>query len=523
MKNYKYFLYYLAIISMGCEPELLNTIPNDRITSEIFWKEESDAVSASNALYGFLEGLDKFQRDALSDIAHNNDQYGDYKAIEIGSYNGLNSIIESTWENYYKGIHAANYFLENVGRVTTTDPDFIARLSGEARVIRALSYLNLVAIYGDVPLVTQSLTIEESKNLVRTPKDQVWDFIEEELTSAAIDLPVIQEETGRITKGAALALKARAMLYANRFQKAANAAKEVMDLEAYSLYPSYENLFSEATENNSSVILDRQYIKNIEPNNIVGFFAPFSILSQGGVTVVPLKKIVDSYEMTNGKSIDDPSSGFDPYNPYENRDPRLGYSVYVPGSVLPNGEIFNSLPNSGTGDAWGSGYQISVTGFYVAKYIKTNEIQESDNNGVNIILLRYAEVLLTYAEAKIELDEIDSSVFDAINLVRQRSDVNMPIIEQPKSQDELRQIIRHERLVEFAFEGQRFFDIRRWNIAEQVVNQPILGMTYVDDNGELVTVDQPGYVRSFGIRDYLWPLPQKELDLNSNLVQNPGF
>lgn len=518
----KYITLFIILICIGCEPDLLETIPNDRITSDIFWKQEKDAIIASDALYTFLDGTEKLHRDAFSDIAHTNTQYGDYKAIEIGAYNALSPVVEAEWENKYKGIHAANYFLENVDKIPTNDEDLISRLTGEARFIRAIMYVDLVSIFGDVPLITKSLTISEVKNVVRTPSSQVWDFIDKELTDAASQLPVTPSEKGRITKGAALALKARAMLYAKRYQEAADAAKEVMELGVYSLYPSYENLFTYAAENNSGVILDKQFIKNVYPNNVFNLFAPFSLLSNG-VIVVPLKKIVDAYEMTNGKSIDDPDSGFDPYNPYDNRDPRLLYSIYVPGSILPNGEIYDSRPNSGTADAVGSNYQVSVTGFNIAKYINEEDTDELSNSGINIILIRYAEILLTYAEAKIELNQIDASVFDAINEVRQRPDVNMPVIEQPQSQDQLRQIVRHERMVELAFEGQRFFDIRRWDIAEQVLNKPINGITYVDNNGQLVTVDQPSFVRVFKRRDYLWPIPQKEIDLNEHLEQNPGY
>jgi hypothetical protein len=280
-------------------------------------------------------------------------------------------------------------------------------------------------------------------------------------------------------------------------------------------------MFSYAAENNDEVILDKEFVKDVYANDVMELFAPFSILSNG-VVVVPLKKAVDAYQMTNGKDINETGSGFDPYDPYKNRDPRLKYSVWTPGDILPNGAVFDSRPNSGTADAVGSNYQVSVTGFNVKKYYNTEDLSDLSNCGINIILIRYAEILLTYAEAKIELDQIDASVYDAINQVRQRPDVNMPPVSQPQTQAELRETLRHERMVELAFEGQRFFDIRRWGIAEEVFNVPIKGLTYVN-NGQLTTVDQPGVVRNFQQRDYLWPIPQKEMDLNKNLQQNTGW
>jgi hypothetical protein len=311
------------------------------------------------------------------------------------------------------------------------------------------------------------------------------------------------------------------MLFAKRYDKAAELSKAVIDMGVYSLYPSYQKLFSYAAENNSEVILDKEFVKNVYANDVLDLFAPFSILSNG-VTIVPLKKMVDAYEMTNGKNINEAGSGFDPYNPYVNRDPRLEYSVFVPGDILPTGQVFDSRPNSGATDAAGSNYQVSVTGFDVKKYINPEDITEFSNSGINIILIRYAEILLTYAEAKIELDQIDASVYAAINEVRQRPDVNMPVISSTQTQDVLRETVRHERMVELAFEGQRFFDIRRWGIAVDVINVPIEGLTYVD-NGQLATVVQPAFVRSFQQRDYLWPIPQKELDLNKNLKQSAGW
>ncbi|HXS57954.1 MAG TPA: RagB/SusD family nutrient uptake outer membrane protein [Hanamia sp.] len=520
--SFKYFILIFLVLGVGCKKDLLETIPNDRIVSSEFWKLEKDAIIASNAVYTFLDGTNAIEREMLTDIAHNNQVYSTIAAMEKGAFNAQNDVIAEEWANDYQGIRAANYFLENVDKVPSTNVELISSLKGEIRFIRAYLYSKLVSIYGNVPLVTKSISIEEGKNLVQSPASAVWDYIDKELTEAAEQLPEMQVEKGRITRGAALSLKARAMLYAKRYQDAADAAERVIDGGVYSIYPSYENLFTYAAENNPEIILNKEFVKNSYPNNICEILPPFSILSNE-MSVVPLKKIVDAYEMKNGKKITDPSGGFDPYNPYQNRDPRLLFSIYAPGSMLPNGKIFDSSPNSGTADALGSGYRPSVTGFNVRKYVNKEDIDEVNNSGINIILIRYAEVLLTYAEAKVELGQIDESVLEAINKVRQRGDVKMPVIAPGHTQDELREIVRHERMVELAFEGQRFFDIRRWNIANDVFNVPIQGMTY-SNNGQLITAKQESFVRSFNPqRDYLWPIPQKEMDLNKNLKQNPGW
>jgi hypothetical protein len=233
---------------------------------------------------------------------------------------------------------------------------------------------------------------------------------------------------------------------------------------------------------------------------------------------------VDAFETIDGKSITDPTSGFDPYNPYLKRDPRLRFSVYLDGDPLPSGITFRPIPTSGTADAIGSTYIASTTGFNIKKYLNPEDFANPSNSGINIILLRYAEVLLTYAEAKIELNQLDQTVYDAINAVRnKRDDVKLPNITAGLSQSALRTIVRHERQVELAFEGQRLFDIRRWKIAENVMVGPVYGITYVS-NGQLVTVQSVAFNRVFDkSRHYLWPIPQKERNLNPKLVQNPNW
>ena len=164
-----YISIFIVFISAGCNKDLLNTIPNDRITSDIFWTSDKDAVIASNALYTFLDGTEQLHRDVFSDVAHTNTQYGDYKAIELGSYNADNPVIEAEWTNDYKGIHGANYFLENIDKVVTTNTEKITHLTGEVRFLRAYFYVNLAFIYGNVPLITKSLTIDEARKVTQTP------------------------------------------------------------------------------------------------------------------------------------------------------------------------------------------------------------------------------------------------------------------------------------------------------------------------------------------------------------------
>jgi hypothetical protein len=509
----------------ACERDLLETIPNDRLAVDLFWKTEADAKLAVNSLYTDLDSTNLMSWEGMTDIAHTNTNFNVEAFIELGSYDATSSKIYGEWRRAYRGIRAANYFLENVDKVPSTNTTLINQYKGEAKTLRAYQYLKLASLFGSVPLVTSSITIDEGRALTTTPVEEIWNFVDKELTESAGLLPVTYAATdkGRVTRGAALGLLARASLYAGRYQKAADAADQVIKLGVYGLYDSYEKLFSYAAENSKEVIFDKQYLKDVYSNNVFAYLAPYSQKNSSS-NFVPTKVLVDTYETLGGKLISDPTSGYDPANPYLNRDPRLKFSIFLEGDVLPSGIKFQPRPTSGTSDAIGSTYIASTTGFNIKKYINTDDYANPSNSGINIILLRYAEILLTFAEAKIELNQIDPTVLSAINSVRNgRSDVKLPSI-TVTTQAALRDIVRRERTVELAFEGQRLFDIRRWKIAETVMVGPVYGITYPDNTGKLVTIQAVSSNRVFDkSRHYLWPIPQKERDLNPNLKQNPNW
>jgi hypothetical protein len=526
LTNFTYKALLIALTTTlsltSCDRDLLETIPNDRLSVDVFWKTENDAKLAVNALYTDLDGVNIVGWDALTDIAHTNQNFNIMAYIELGTHDATSSKIYDEWAAAYKGIRAANYFLENVDKIPSANTAVINQLKGEAKALRAYQYIKLIGLYGPVPLVTTSLSLEEGRAVVNTPVEQLWDYVDKELSEAAGLLPATYgaADKGRVTKGAALGLLARANLLAGRFQKAADAADQVIKSGTYGLYDSYEKLFSYAAENNKEVLLEKQFIKDTYSNNIFQTLAPYS-QKNGGSTFVPTKALVDTYETADGKKISDAASGYNPAKPYTNRDNRLKFSVYLEGDVLPSGIVFKPQPTSGTADAIGSTYIASTTGFNIKKYMNTEDYANPGNSGINIILLRYAEVLLTYAEAKIELNQIDASVFAAINTVRNgRSDVKQPSVTSG-SQAELRDLVRRERTVELAFEGQHLFDIRRWKTAEKVIPGPVYGITYTNAQGQLVTVEAVAVNKIFDVaRHYLWPIPQKEINLSPTLKQN---
>ena len=249
-KTFKYILFSTAAaFTLGaCDNDLLESVPNDRLFEDLFWKSEGDAKLAVNSIYNDLDSTNIISWDGVTDIAHTNQSFNVEAYIEAGSYDATSSKILNEWRRAYRGIRSSNYFLENVDKVPSTNTALINQLKGEARVLRAYQYIKLAGLFGPVPLVTSTLTIDEGRTLSNTPVEEIWNFVEKELTESAALLPATYgaADQGRVTKGAALGLLARADLYAGRYQQAAAAADQVIKLGVYGLYESYEKLFSYA-------------------------------------------------------------------------------------------------------------------------------------------------------------------------------------------------------------------------------------------------------------------------------------
>jgi hypothetical protein len=523
-KFLKLFILTFVVLALSCKKDILNTVPTDRISSEIYWNTEADARNAVNSIYPLLDATNLLILDGITDIGHTNTVFTAEYTIENGQYDATHSRIQTEWTNGYRGIYLANYLLENIDRIPSTNTVLINQFKGEARALRAYFYMKLAGLYGDVPLVLTNLTPAEGKVIPRTTASEVYDFISTEFSEAAALLPVTYPaaDKGRMSRGAALALKARASLWAGRFQAAADAAKQVMDLNVYNILPEYGKLFTLAAENNVEVVFDKQHLAGTYTHGTFAFMGPYSQKSSGS-NFVPTAALIDLYTMKNGLPISDPASGFNPASPYLNRDPRLKFTSYVDGDPLPSGILFRPAPGSGGADEVGKTQYNTTTGFSVKKYCSAEDYALPNASGLNITLLRFAEVLLTYAEAKIELNQIDASVYDAINRIRTRSDVGLPTLAAGLTQAELRSVVRRERTLELAWEGWHLFDIRRWKTAETVMPGKVYGITYYN-GATLVTIEVPSVVKSFNAaKHYLWPVPQNEKILNPALGQNPGW
>ena len=516
----------VTIVVAACDDSFLDTEPPDEVSDAIFWTQQKDAELAVNALYQLYQegGTNRtnwiaYQLEALSDNAWAQKSFDNWYSIGQGAATPLNGNFEDFWADSYRSIRRANEILANIDDIPQMDPALKERLIGETRFHRAFHYMYLSNLYGDVPLILEPLDeIDDATSATRTPRSEILTQVYADLDAAAAVLPVSYppEQYGRATRGAALAYRARAALWANDWSTVVSATQAVMDLGVYSLEDDYHDLTRYAGDESEEIIFADRRAQTVRPQGAFGDYGPRSF--QGGSTFTPLRSLVDDYYMIDGLPIDE-SPLFDPDDPYANRDPRMYSTLLYPGATF-DGVVYNSLPSSPTPDQVRSDFNATATGYQFIKYVNPEDKNDRGNSGVDYILMRYADVLLMYAEAKIELNQIDQSVYDAINAVRERA--GMPTISGPHTQEELREIVRHERRIELAFEGLRLFDIRRWGIAQEVMEGQQFGIDYVDGSGNLQTI--PADFRAFDPgRDMLWPIPQKEMDLNPGLGQNPGY
>jgi hypothetical protein len=498
MKRIKHYIVFLGAASLilftACD-SLLDVDPSDRYSTKTFWKTEEHAKAGLTGCYRALHpwrAVHFYEFDMITANAMPYNEANGTQAIGKGEHLSITPLIDLLWDNCYAGIGRTNTFLDNIDGVTMDD-NLRSRMTGEAKFLRAFFYFNLVDKYGGVPLITDTPNSEKHATLPRSAKEDVVEQILKDLTEASSVLPnaYTGSDLGRATKGAALALKARVLLYNERWSEAAETAKAVMDLDVYSLFDDYRYFSSEANKHNVEVIFDvESSLPDFQTTNDQDIFR----LNRPA----PLKELVDQYQMKDGKSIWE-SPLYDPEKPYENRDPRLHYTITVIGYPY-NGKLITKQ-------------DVMTTGFGSKKYTTYRddvEIPLVERSAFNAILIRYAEVLLTYAEARNEAAGPDASVYDAINQIRGRKGVEMPDVQTGLTKEELRKAIRLERRIELAMEGIYYSDILRWKTAE------------IENNGTMHDADNVAIViRKFRPdRDYLWPIPYNQTVLNPNLKQN---
>jgi len=544
--NKLFIVVLTAVVISGCRK--LDIAPTNDFSSLTFWKVDANVYNALYNNYHLISnsGL-YFNAEAYSDNAVT--LAGDPGIIPSGSANSATPTFANNWSYYYSSIKSCNGFLANIGQNTTLPKATIARLIAETRFMRAYQHFNLTNWYGGVPLVTDDITPAEAQVIARTPKATVIAFVLSELAAVIPDLPSQDQlaagENGRITKGAALALEARVLLYqGNRMADVVTICQELMTnpttYGTYSLNPNYSDLFSSATVNktNHETILSLQYVPTVVTWNNFWDFAPVSV--GGRVSqMAPTQELVNDYIMMNGDSITNAGSGYDETNPYVNRDPRLaatvvydGYAWNNEGSIngpsktiyiKPGSDPSDSQTNPNGPDEYVSGRQSSSpTGYYYRKYFDPNA-QIGYVSGLNLHLFRYAEILLDYAEAENSLGQMNAAIWNStIGALRARAGFTDPGALTYPGPGDITNIIRRERRAEFAMEGLRIDDIRRWKTAQTVLNGYAHGARF---SGDLSTDN--GYIRAqkrqFTQTNYLWAIPSNDIGLNKNLTQNPGY
>ena len=549
-------LILLATGIISCNKDFLEKLPLDSPSDATFFSNKDELDMAINGAYTGLwweSGRVPYRMyiEATTDIAWSRGDYANVQTVQSGQFTADAAIFSNTWSNMYNGISKCNNILQNMGRAKdVVSPEYFSQIQAQALFLRSDYYFYLVELFGDVPWVTTILPLD-SAFLAKTPKQEIVQHLYDDLDFAAANLPASWSgsDAGRATKGAALTLKARLALDEGDFQVAADAAKAVMDLNIYTINDSYKDLFHYVGANSKEIILSLPYLTGLRTNIIPQIQGPRS--GPAYSILVPTQMLVDMYQCTDGKPIDE-SPLYDPLHPFDNRDPRLDQSIIRPG-VWFNTYLFQTHPDSiqtyqnkggnivRVGNLEVTNAYATFTGYLWLKFLDEADLPLNvTSSQLGFILMRYAEVLLTYAEAKIELNQIDQSVIDAINLVRGRASVNMPLVTLGMSQEDLRGIVRYERTIELADEGFRLFDIKRWKYAEHVLPGNVYGRRTKAHWYDSVTpqIDQYGHanypnadalfkiisVNTFDpAKNYLWPIPQKEIDVNKNLEQNPGY
>lgn len=527
----------LLVVS-GCNNDLLDITPKDRLSEESVFQDpaylEAMVNTGYNGLPNYIMGNEPMMA-SITDESYMIWDRGTY-SVARGQVSPDNAGLFTNGWTQWGAIRSANQFLERIDNATL-DEALKQRLKGEMKFLRAYWYFDMAAKVGGLPIITQVLNINDEFNLTRNSSDEVFEFVLDELAESAEMLPLVPAVRGRISKGAALALRSRASLYfasplfnpsndRSRWQLAADAAKAVIDLGIYKLNDSYSETF---LADNEEIILAKYY-RNTKVEQLVDLYNQPTKPGGGWAGNQPLENLVGDYEMRDGTRFDW-SNPAHRAAPYENRDPRFDASILANGSIWQEAEIETWTYSDGDGGGVNSSAHNPGGGWAVAGYFMKKFMNEAykPNNSLSFggeqpnIFFRYGEILLNYAEALNALGN-DGEARNYVNLVRSRPSVDMPPVTE--AGDALKDRIMNERRIELAFEGHRWFDLRRWKVAMQYANEPARGVSAKKDRAtgeityELIVVDPN---RKFEEQHYLSPIPRSEIERSPSLVQNPGY
>ena len=551
MKKQLHNIYGAMILLMlfsGCSKDFFEpSYTEGPITEESIWITDRRVREYLNTGYNYL--LNRYNLDGAgamlasgSDEAINSNLNSNINYFNNGTWGPLRTIDEQ-YTNMYTGLRVANVFLQKSPTSTIFPVSDLTGLRGEAFFLRAMYHFELFKRYGQIVLATRPFGVEEDLNMPRNSVDEVVKSITTDCDSAINQIPAESTRDwdaanyGRATKAAGMALKAKVLLiYASplyntsndptRWQNAANAAKALIDLNKHGLlsvadYPNLWDYTNTATSYNKEVIFATP-AGSI--NTIESFNAPIGFTGGLGRTN-PTQDLVDAFEMRNGKPITDPTSGYNPQNPYLNRDTRLNQFIVYNGATFKTGSLTRAVETFEGGlDNVLTNVNSTKSGYYLRKFLSGNatyNVTTITNVRRPWVFFRYAETLLIYAEALNEVSGPTQPVYDAVNAVRLRA--QMPVLPVGLSQADMRERIRNERRVELCFEEQRFFDVRRWKVGETTFNAPVRGMRITKAGTTLTYTPFVIENRLFSAKNYLYPLQQAEIDKANKLKQNPDY
>jgi hypothetical protein len=572
----------------GCD-SVLDVSPKDQLSDQAVFSDPGLAQAFLNDMYlGMGHGLHEVQLGSLDDESHFIHDYGTSNVVQATitasdrAVLGRGDLNHLDWSDNYSRIRQTNIFLSQIDEADFDDARK-QEMKGEVYFLRAYFYHNLLRMYGGVPIITQVYGLTDDFEAPRNSFKETVDFIVANADSAAALLPQTQTgaDVGRATKGAALALKSRVLLYAAsdlynenpsgkpftgytggqdraaEWRAAKDAAKAVMDMGIYSLFRPDPATPEEATQNyqdlflqqsSSETIMNRYFLTTRDDGYNPGLHnGPNGYHTWGGNT--PIQNLVDDYEMLDGSKFDW-SNTAEAAAPYENRDPRFNATILHDGSQwrerptdvqkldpngiiqtfrelkLPDGTVVGGLDTRDSPvEDWNGGY----SGYLLKKFIDPTLNAQFTRQEIPWPFFRYAEILLNYAEASIELNELDDAV-TALNQIRKRA--GMPEFNAGMGQAALRTEYRNERRIEMAFEEQRFFDVRRWMTAPEELSNNAQGINiYLEGTSptDRSTWHNYRYVahdiqdRTWDDKLYFMPISRDEINRNTKLEQNPGY
>lgn len=542
----KYICFLLTIILMtSCS--VLDINPLDKISENDTWEDQALIQTYVNGCYNSIQhGYSTAMISVAGDEAYSIFNNAGFSFVQMGeltsdNVTGMSSRLNS-WEDSYSYLRNISTFFDKIDHAPA-DEKFKKTAIGEMKFIRAYIYANLIWKYGGVPLITKVFKLNEDYAATRNSYDECVNFVVSELDDAITRLPAKQPDNqkGRASGDACKALKARVLLYAAsplnnpsndkaKWEKAADAAEALLNA-GYTLNTNYQKTF---LADNNEIIFGRYFT----PGSSVNFqWINGRSGSNGSDEACPTQNLVNAYEMkatgllpytegNDGSLTVNAASGYDPNQPYEGRDPRFEASVLHDGSVWAGRETQTYHGGLDSPESSVGSWNASLTAYCLKKFIDENvpTVGASVNQTNPWIYFRYGEILLNYAEAKFELgDEVTAREY--LNKVRSRPSVLMPPVPDTETGEKLRKRIQNERRVELAFEEHRFYDVRRWKIAMETENKPLLAIYIkkLEDGSktyQIVTLKN----RSFSEQHYLLPIPRTEIDKSlGSLIQNTGY